>query len=315
MRLYTLIHVADARKHWNMLDDLLDAIAKVRDKVSQHRALLKQNEIRTRTVLIDPILCALGWDDTDPTTVSVEYTTEPGPVDYALLRDSKPIAIVEAKRLDEPLKKHEMQMLTYAMAQGIKYALLTDGDTWVMFDVFHVAGMADKRLLNIKLSTMSPPLSALRLLALWNSSLQFGESISPAKSIVVGPGPEPPGDDWLSLSNYNPKPHTPCPRQIRFWDGTVSELYTWRDIVLLFVQKAFKDGYLDTAMLPLGTNKKNYIGLSSKNPDGSEMFSPHEVAGSPIVVELNMSASSARTRVRKLLDRCGLDAGSVHLLP
>lgn len=298
-----------------MLDDLLDAIAEVRDKVSQHRALLKQNEIRTRTVLIDPILCALGWDVTDPTTVSVEYTTEPGPVDYALLQDSKPIAIVEAKRLDEPLKKHEMQMLTYAMAQGIKYALLTDGDTWVMFDVFQVAGMADKRILNIKLSTMPTPLSALGLLALWNSSLQFGESVSPARPIVVGPEPDSPRDDWVPLSDYNPKPNTPCPKQIRFWDGTVSDLQTWRDVVLLFVQKAFKDGYLDTAMLPLGTNKKNYISLSSKNPDGSEMYSPHAITGSPIMVELNMSAKSARRRVRKLLDRCGIDEGNIHLLP
>ena len=288
-----------------MLDDLMDVIEVVRQKISTHRPILRQNEIRTRTVLIDPILCALGWNVTDPSTVSIEYSTDHGTVDYALVTDSMPIAIVEAKKLEEPLKKHEMQMLTYAMSQGIKYALLTDGDIWEMFDVFRVSGMSDKRILNVKLSTMPASSSALSLLALWNTSLQFGESIPPSEPIV-SPPPPPQETDWVSLATYDPKPGSPCPRQIRFWDGSVEELKTWRDLLLESVKKAFLDGHLKREMLPLGTKNKNHIGLDTTNPDGSEMTVPYTVVGTPVVVEL---------KIRNVMNLCGLDISSVKVCP
>lgn len=297
-----------------MLDDLMAVICDVQQKISVHRTTLRQNEIRTRTVLIDPILNALGWNVTDPSRVSIEYSTDHGQVDYALIADTKPVAIVEAKKLDEPLKKHEMQMLTYAMSQGIKYALLTDGDIWEMFDVFKVSEMTNKKTLNVKLSSTPASSSALSLLALWNTSLQFGESIPPSEPIVSPqlPHPEP---GRVSLTEYDPKPGTPCPGQVRFWDGSVAELKTWRDLFGESVRKVFVDGRLTPDMLPIGTRRNSHISLVASNPDGSPMTHGYELSGTPIFIDLNISAEDARRRARRVLSLCGLDVSSVTVSP
>ena len=83
--------------------------------------------------------------------VTPEYDVSGKWADYALLRtDGKPAAVVEAKRLGEPLGAHQTQMLTYAVAAGISYAGLTDGDHWELYDVFqrgHAGEEADTQCL------------------------------------------------------------------------------------------------------------------------------------------------------------------------
>ena len=55
-----------------MLDDLVTAIQTVQERIREHGNSLSQNEYRTRVVLIDPVLCALGWDVSDPGSVTIE---------------------------------------------------------------------------------------------------------------------------------------------------------------------------------------------------------------------------------------------------
>ena len=111
------------------LDDLVGCIELLKERMQSYRAILEENEIRTRVVLIDPLLRALGWDISDPAMVVPEYKIDNKPADYALLRpDGKPAAALEAKKLGEPLGSHRMQMLNYANMAGIEYAGLTNGN-------------------------------------------------------------------------------------------------------------------------------------------------------------------------------------------
>ena len=56
--------------------------------------------------------------------------------DYALLdADGKPVAIMEAKKLNEPLAAHRLQMVNYANLSGVPYAGLTDGNRWELYRV------------------------------------------------------------------------------------------------------------------------------------------------------------------------------------
>ena len=55
------------------LDDLVQVIETVQKRIRDHGDSLRQNEIRTRVVLIDPLLTALGWDVADPGLVTAEY--------------------------------------------------------------------------------------------------------------------------------------------------------------------------------------------------------------------------------------------------
>ena len=83
--------------------------------------------------LIDPLLTALGWDVSDPSLVTPEYSVGKGRADYYALNGSEtiPAAIVEAKKLDLILDRdHRSQVLNYAIERGARYAALTNGDIW-----------------------------------------------------------------------------------------------------------------------------------------------------------------------------------------
>ncbi len=48
-----------------MLDDLVQTIETLKQRVKDHRSDIENYESRTRVTLIDPLLCALGWDVSD----------------------------------------------------------------------------------------------------------------------------------------------------------------------------------------------------------------------------------------------------------
>ena len=77
----------------DLLRPLTEAITQVRAAMDEHEEKLSKNEMKTRYVLIDPILRALGWDVCDLDIVEVEYgTLDKKRVDYALLGlDQKPL--------------------------------------------------------------------------------------------------------------------------------------------------------------------------------------------------------------------------------
>ena len=86
------------------LDRLAKLIETLKTRIEKHENTLRDNEIRTRMALIDPLLQALGWEPGDPAVVAPEYDVGAdgrgrGRVDYALLQDGNPrtIAIIEAK--------------------------------------------------------------------------------------------------------------------------------------------------------------------------------------------------------------------------
>ena len=61
------------------------------------------------------------------------------------------IAFIEAKRLHEPLEPHRAQMLTYANMAGVKYASLTNGDRWELYQVFREAPLNERRVVSVSL--------------------------------------------------------------------------------------------------------------------------------------------------------------------
>lgn len=93
-------------------------------------------ETPTRTIFIDPILEALGWDVRDPDEVQLEYPTIDGKsVDYALKINQKPVLLVEAKPLNDPLSdvKDVTQATGYAANDGIVWCILTNGVRWRVY--------------------------------------------------------------------------------------------------------------------------------------------------------------------------------------
>jgi predicted transport protein len=93
-------------------------------------------ETPTRTIFIDPLLKELGWDVRDPDEAQLEYPTVDGKsVDYALKINVKPILLVEAKPLNDPLTdvKDVTQITGYAANDGIVWCILTNGVRWRVY--------------------------------------------------------------------------------------------------------------------------------------------------------------------------------------
>ena len=88
-----------------MLDDLHDVIEKLRNTIDTRQDYLSRKEMRTRAVLIDPLLRKLGWDVSEPDMVQIEYEIGKKWADYALMSDGKAVAVIEAKALGKPFRR------------------------------------------------------------------------------------------------------------------------------------------------------------------------------------------------------------------
>lgn len=109
----------------------------VAERIARHRgeAIGEEN---TKTVLIEPILRALGWDVEDLDEVRKEYRYKAGdnPVDYALFLLRTPRLYVEAKALGENLadRRWAGQIMGYAAVAGVEWAVLTDGNAYRIYN-------------------------------------------------------------------------------------------------------------------------------------------------------------------------------------
>ena len=163
------------------LDELVATIETIKQRIKDHRSSLAANETRTRQVLIDPLLKALGWDVTDPARVALEYSAGQGRADYALLGEEDPVAVIEAKRLNDDMDNHVMQALNYANSQGIKYMITTNGDEWRMYDVFRQAQLDERVVMRLRIESDAAHVSAIHSLQMWNVNLNAGRGMSNAE--------------------------------------------------------------------------------------------------------------------------------------
>jgi hypothetical protein len=128
------------------MSDLVAVLTQLSSKLERFRKEgLK--ETPTRTIFINPILEALGWDVRDPDEVQLEYPTIDGKsVDYALKINGKPVLLVEAKALNDQLKdvKDVTQTTGYAANDGIVWCILTNGVRWRVYRSVEQCAAPDK---------------------------------------------------------------------------------------------------------------------------------------------------------------------------
>lgn len=163
-------------QEYRLLEPLVSAIRTARSAIDKHRADLSKNEIRTRNILIDPVLRALGWDVSVWEDVEVEHGAGKKRVDYALLgTDGKPLVLIEAKKLDEELNSKRTQMLTYCTELGVRHGVLTDGNCWDVYDLWQgQRTMDERRVVQVIISSRSPAIAAWMLLRLWKEFAREG---------------------------------------------------------------------------------------------------------------------------------------------
>jgi len=132
---------------------LISCIEKLRGSLERH----KKDDLKeypTRTIFIDPLLEALGWDVRDPDEVELEYPTIDGKsVDYAPKINRRPVLFVEAKPLKDPLTdvKSITQVVGYAANGGVEWCILTNGVKYKVYRSTEKAEAPDKLLFEVSL--------------------------------------------------------------------------------------------------------------------------------------------------------------------
>jgi predicted transport protein len=135
------------------MKDIVKCIEALRAQLERHRhAGLK--EYPTRTIFIDPLLEALGWDVRDPDEVELEYpTVDVKSVDYAMKINRKAVFLLEAKQLTDKLDdvKSITQVVGYAANDGIEWCVLTNGVRYKVYKSSERATAPEKLLFEVSI--------------------------------------------------------------------------------------------------------------------------------------------------------------------
>ena len=135
------------------MNTIISCIESLRMKLDRHRKD-DLKEIPTRTIFVDQLLQALGWDVRDPDEVELECPTIDGKsVDYAVKINRKPVLFMEAKALNDPLTdvKSITQVVGYAANAGVEWCILTNGVTYKVYHSTEKAEAPEKLLFEISL--------------------------------------------------------------------------------------------------------------------------------------------------------------------
>lgn len=309
-----------------LLDDLVGVIETLKARIDDHGTVLRENETRTRMALIDPLLTALGWDTSDPALVTPEYSISHGRADYALRTkpDAKPVAVLEAKKLDEPLASHSSQMVTYALESGVAYAGLTNGDQWHIYNVFKPVPLADKRVLDVSIANTPAHEAVLKLLLLWRPNLASGQPVASNTPISLVPSDVPsdetnpptpapePGESgsWISLANVEVGEGNSPPARIRFPGREPRDIKNWGQILVEVADRLSNDGMLRAADCPI--SGLGFINSSPAGTEGGTSGRYKKVSGG-LYVNANKRATDIIRYSRKLLSHFGVDPATVEL--
>jgi len=141
------------------MKDLKKRILDLQAQLKKHRrSSLK--ELPTRTIFIDPLLVTLGWDVRNPDEVELEYPTIDGKsVDYALKINRKPVILLEAKALNDPLDdvKAITQVVGYATNDGVDWCVLTNGVRYKVYRSSEKVPAPDKLLFEASIDPEKKP--------------------------------------------------------------------------------------------------------------------------------------------------------------
>ena len=116
----------------------IDFIKGLANYAEENRGGLSNNEESTKHSLVLPLIQELGYNIFDKMEVDPEFTADIGTkkgekVDYAIMRDGKPIILVECKALNKTLNTDVSQLYRYFTPTRARFGVLTNGVVYRFF--------------------------------------------------------------------------------------------------------------------------------------------------------------------------------------
>lgn len=118
--------------------DFIDHLRALSARIATTREMI-QTEEATKNAMVMPFIKILGYDVFDPLEVTPELIADVGTkkgekVDYAILRDGKPIMLFECKKCGGDLSvNHAGQLFRYFHVTDARFGVLTNGLTYRFF--------------------------------------------------------------------------------------------------------------------------------------------------------------------------------------
>jgi hypothetical protein len=118
--------------------DLIDEVRALASRVAATKDLL-QTEEATKNAMVMPFIQLLGYNVFDPLEVTPELTADVGTkkgekVDYAILKDGRPIMLFECKKSGGDLHiNHASQLFRYFQSTEARFGVLTNGIVYKFF--------------------------------------------------------------------------------------------------------------------------------------------------------------------------------------
>ena len=285
-----------------ILESLLELVETLKARIDEHGDQLRQSEALTRYALIDPLLRELGWDTGDPALVIPEYASGHGKADYALLSESKPIMMVEAKKLGTQLGPVVIQVIGYCLMEGTEHFSVTDGQRWQVYETHKTGSIDEKRVVEFDLRDQSAAEVCLKALALWRPSVQSGYAapgldpvVQPPEALPVSQAPitvEPPivvdEYEWYPLTEVS-SDGDQKPAEMKLPDGDHVPTPYWNSLMTKSTRWLLDNGHLAHSSLPIRSGRRYLASTESVHPNGTQMRRGIEVSG--VWVEANYGAS------------------------
>lgn len=130
--------------------DFADRIRELASNVQRQLPNVRTEEA-TKHALVMPFIAALGYNVFDPTEVTPELVADVGvkkgeKVDYAILRDGKPIILFECKHHTADLRKeHASQLYRYFSVTDARFGVLTNGIAYRFFSDLDAPNKMDSK--------------------------------------------------------------------------------------------------------------------------------------------------------------------------
>jgi len=132
------------------MPDLIDDIRAIAARIEKSRDLVSTEEA-TKNAFIMPFISALGYDVFDPTEVTPELVADVGvkkgeKIDYAILKDGRPIMLFECKHHGANLDdQHASQLFRYFACTDCRVAVLTNGVEYRLFTDLEAPNKMDSK--------------------------------------------------------------------------------------------------------------------------------------------------------------------------
>src|SRR4051794_11772271 len=136
--------------------DFADRIRELSGQILKQSAII-QTEEATKNAMVMPFISALGYNVFDPQEVTPELHADVGlkkgeKVDYAILKDGKPIILFECKWHGADLnKEHASQLYRYFSVTEARFGVLTNGIVYWFYTDLDAPNKMDAKPIGYKL--------------------------------------------------------------------------------------------------------------------------------------------------------------------